>query len=532
MARRRPRASEPDAAVTEQPADVEVVPAAPGAERTAVALLDQRGRVTLWSRAAELLTGVPAATAKGRALDFLYPPGGATDGSAEQHLARAAVTRRLTTVGPRLLATGIVRARMSLIALGESDRLRAYAMTLVPAAAPAPPRVPTGALHAALETSASLRRRARGTRALRRGEPIDAETLRAAFDVTSDALLVTNEYGMIVGLNGAASQLLGEQAGTVPHRPLFAFVPVNSRVAVRRLLLRLRSEPTVVEESLAIGSLGGPPVLVRATATLVQSDAAVGPSVYWTLQRLDEGGAVDGDGTGSRPHLLVAALEQERLRLSREIHDVLGQSLTALSLEVKALEAIARGARARERVSRVRALVASTSEQAHEIARSLRPTGLADLGLVRALGSYLTEWGLRTGVATDFLATGMDSRLPDDVETTLYRVAQEALTNVARHARAKHVSVVLERTPWQVLLVLDDDGEGFDLRAPMRPGARLGLLGARERVALVGGTLSVESGRGSGTSVFARVPLDVALARRRAAPDQEESAASSERKAP
>jgi signal transduction histidine kinase len=132
---------------------------------------------------------------------------------------------------------------------------------------------------------------------------------------------------------------------------------------------------------------------------------------------------------------------------------------------------------------------------------------LDDLGLHAALRQLLGDWSRRYGIKVDLQAAGVTrERLPADVETVLYRVVQEAMTNVARHARAQHVSVVIERHGGQAIAVVEDHGVGFD---PCANGhGRLGLVGMRERVTLAGGTFEVESEAGCGTTVIARLPLD------------------------
>jgi signal transduction histidine kinase len=139
----------------------------------------------------------------------------------------------------------------------------------------------------------------------------------------------------------------------------------------------------------------------------------------------------------------------------------------------------------------------------------LHPAVLDDLGLEAALRRYTAEWSENNGVPVDFHSDGVEARrLPLQLETTLYRITQEALTNVTRHANAKRVSVLLERRPGHVSLIVEDDGGGFDAvsQASAAKG-RLGLLGMRERVTLAGGTLEIESTPGAGTTVFVRVPL-------------------------
>lgn len=204
---------------------------------------------------------------------------------------------------------------------------------------------------------------------------------------------------------------------------------------------------------------------------------------------------------------LAAASEAERRRISRDLHDSVGQLLTGLSLAAKA----ARGAdrlppAATGKLDDVLRLSDAIGKELHALAVRLRPTALDDVGLGAAVAQLVAEWTARVGVPVDYQATGLEpERLPAELETTLYRVVQEALTNVAKHARAGRVAVVLTRLGDEATAVVEDDGGGFD---PATAGkGRLGLVGMRERLALVGGTLEVESAPGSGTTVIARVPL-------------------------
>jgi signal transduction histidine kinase len=137
----------------------------------------------------------------------------------------------------------------------------------------------------------------------------------------------------------------------------------------------------------------------------------------------------------------------------------------------------------------------------------LRPPELDHLGLQAALARYVEQWSRRSGVTLDFVCTGFSGgRLPPEMEVTLYRVLQEALTNVLKHARAKSVSLVIEKSPAEVLVVVEDDGCGFDVEAPGGDG--LGLLGMRERVELAGGTLKIESASDAGTTLVVRISLN------------------------
>jgi two-component system CheB/CheR fusion protein len=211
---------------------------------------------------------------------------------------------------------------------------------------------------------------------------------------------------------------------------------------------------------------------------------------------------------------LVSAEEDERARISRELHDQLGQQLTALLLGLRALrtEGTTNGALSVEQLEQ---LTSGIARDVHTLALELRPPALDALGLVAAIESHLQEWAQRNDLEYDLHARGLDgARLPAEVETTLYRVVQEALTNVVKHASATRVSVLIERRDDTMRLVLEDDGAGFDVEHVFDlPGKakRLGLRGMYERVALLGGELDIESTE-DGTTVYVRVPVESGVA--------------------
>ena len=210
---------------------------------------------------------------------------------------------------------------------------------------------------------------------------------------------------------------------------------------------------------------------------------------------------------------LAQAQEEERRRLSRELHDEVGQHLTALGLGLQALSDVAPpGSEVDRRAARLRALASTLGQELHALAVRLRPKALDDFGLEAALLSYADDWSRQCGIAVDVHARVEAERLPAALESALYRIAQEALTNVARHSGATRASVVIERRDGHVHAIVEDDGRGFETGAPvapLSPAAGLGLLGIRERVALLGGRLEVESAPGGGTTLFVRIPIVV-----------------------
>lgn len=220
-----------------------------------------------------------------------------------------------------------------------------------------------------------------------------------------------------------------------------------------------------------------------------------------------------------RVHLLrrlTDAQESEQRRIARELHDQIGQTVTALSLGLKGLEQSLRAngceRDAGTQLRWVQTLAGEVGRDLHRVAADLRPSALDDLGLYKALAAHAAEWSRITGIKADVQALGNDSRLPPEISIAVYRCVQEALTNVVKHAAARNVSVVLEFRPDALRVVVEDDGRGFDSDMPAegtREAARprLGLSGIRERLALVGGSLNIESSRDAGTALFLQVPL-------------------------
>lgn len=203
--------------------------------------------------------------------------------------------------------------------------------------------------------------------------------------------------------------------------------------------------------------------------------------------------------------------ETERQRIARELHDSLGQYLTVMKLD---LDGIGRHEEAsdaiRARVEKLKALTVDAGQEVNHLAWEIRPTALDDLGLQTAFEQFLEEWTERASLDFDLHLKLSGRRLPPAVETALYRSLQEAIRNVANHAEASRVGIILEASDTEVRLIVEDDGKGFDWDTQRRGSgafSRLGLLGVRERLALVGGSLEVESKPGAGTTLLIHVPL-------------------------
>ena len=217
--------------------------------------------------------------------------------------------------------------------------------------------------------------------------------------------------------------------------------------------------------------------------------------------------AIENAGSVQRDALrrAVQAQEAERRRLARELHDETGQALTSILLGLAAVERTRTVEEARAAVGDLRGLVVRTLQDVRRLAVELRPSALDDFGLepaLKRLGRTVSEGGVLDVQVEAWVVPG---RLPADVETAVYRIAQEALTNVVKHAAAKRVSIVVTRLPGRVAVMIEDDGVGFDLATSRAEG--LGLLGMRERVELLDGSLKIESGPDVGTTLVVELPL-------------------------
>jgi signal transduction histidine kinase len=202
---------------------------------------------------------------------------------------------------------------------------------------------------------------------------------------------------------------------------------------------------------------------------------------------------------------VVEAQELERARLARELHDQTGQALTSILLGLRPLEETASTEDDREAVASLRELVVSTLQDVRRLAVELRPSALDDFGLATAVERLADNLREHSDLRVDLEAQLGKTRLPADVETALYRIIQESLTNIVKHAEATHISILLTQRDGLAVAVVEDDGSGFEMKTVRGEG--LGLVGMRERVGLIGGKLRIESTPESGTTVRAEVPL-------------------------
>jgi signal transduction histidine kinase len=335
---------------------------------------------------------------------------------------------------------------------------------------------------------------------------VDAKLVLIALPEGGVLQVAAAEGDSAYGVAGMQLALDGSKAGRVLERGRSERVdsvlddPEIDQQATRRLGVHSALYVPLIVRGAAIGVViahdkrGATPAFTEDDLRLAESLAAR------AAVAVDLAGRVSRDAV----RRVVEAQELERARLARELHDETGQALTSILLGLKPLEQQAQSDEAREAVASVRELVVSTLQNVRRLAVELRPSALDDFGLVAAVERLTDTFREQSGLTVDLETQLGQERLAPEAETTLYRVIQEALTNIVKHSGATRVSVLVQRQAGKVIAVVEDDGSGFDPESTRADA--VGLAGMRERVSLAGGRLQVESSPGSGTTLVAEVP--------------------------
>ncbi len=367
-----------------------------------------------------------------------------------------------------------------------------------------------------------------------------------------------DEQGRILEANLAGAAMLGTDRSRLINRSLWDFVVSTSRPIFHAFLEQVfaRTEKQVCEAALrredAAGfwasfhgtsaiSVSGPPkwcrVAVSDITSLKQAEATQGRMEALAVanrelrQEIDRRQAVEKSLRKSEEHYsrlleqsrqmqeqlrllsrqVLSTQEEERKRISRELHDVIAQTLTGINVRLAALkkEATSNTQGLERSIAHTQELVQQSVDIVHRFARKLRPTVLDDLGLIPALHTFMKHFRAETGIRVSLSAFAAIEQLDGDKRTVLYRVVQEALANVARHAQASQAEVKLQKLDGAVRMSITDDGRGFQPERVVhtKKVKRLGLLGMKERLEIVGGNFTVTSTPGKGTTVLAQIPL-------------------------
>ena len=356
------------------------------------------------------------------------------------------------------------------------------------------------------------------------------------YDFAPIGYMALNADGVILDINLAGTALLGHDRRFLTGLPLVNLLAAADREKFRELFAALQRNPRLGSKTIDVEARS--PSLRRIQLHLRAQTLRVGTNEVFAamldvtherhleaerhataerdqqraeeLQREVETRQITEGRIKGLAERLVAVQEQERRRLALNLHDQLGQRLTALRLTMDTFrDGAAATPEQQQRFERMEQIVSQMDRDVDNLAWELRPPALDEVGLEAALRELLRQWSASQRLATDLhVSLPGDERLPAEVETQLYRIAQEALNNVGKHAAASHVSLLLERRGGEVAMIVEDDGRGFDIEEIRKDASRgMGLMGMRERAATLGGDVQVEARPGSGTTVFVRLSL-------------------------
>ena len=469
-----------------------VLSAAAQATSEAMVTIDEGQRIVMINPAAQRMFGCSDTQVLGMPLSRFIP--------AEVRDAHVAHVRRFAESGrleARMGEHGVIRA---LRANGEVFAAGA-SISRVAVAGPSGPTHYFTALLRDLSHENELQQK------------IDAlnRHMRAVFELAPVAIWITDSEHIVFANRACAALFGAESREALIGRSIYSLLAPESCEAVRQTVSRaLRGETSAPTISERIARLDG---AVRDVVIAVAGLPDHGhTAVQMVITDITERTLENRDLERSRRQLrslsanLVQAREDERRRIARELHDELGQRLTALKMELSGLDGDGPG---RPRIDAMLEMIDDTVATVRRIATELRPLMLDDLGLNAAIEWLADGWARRMGVKVSLQLDAADPEVDDAARIALYRMVQEALTNVARHARASEVCIELQHGGGELRLTVTDNGAGFDEAAAFREGSH-GLMGIRERAHMLGGTLAVGESPQGGARVSVRLPLRAA----------------------
>ena len=452
----------------------------------AIFMLDRNGVIVSWNEGARRIHGYEDHEIIGKHFSFFYTPEERDAGKADVALKAAIVNERYEEEGWRIAKDGTkFWANATMTALRDDE----------------------GNLRGFSKVTRNITDQKLTQMALREAE----EKYRGIFENAIEGIFQSTPDGRFISANPAMARIFGYSS---------AAELINDRKDIEREHYvdpkRRRVFKTLIEEK---GMVHGfeleayrkdrTRIWTAENVRAVRDDA--GNLLYYegivedvTQRKLVENERVE------LLRRLVTAQEDEQRRISRELHDHMGQSLAAVLLGLKSLKVSMPAESVNKSIEYLQTITTRIADEMHSLIRELRPPSLDDLGLQTALSNYLAEWSQLTTIAIDFHANGLlNGRLDNQLESTIYRIVQESVNNVVKHAKAQNISVILEKREDRISVIVEDDGVGFDSEALLKMPAknrRFGLLGMQERVTLVGGSLDIESTPGHGTTVIVHIP--------------------------
>ncbi|HSV20047.1 MAG TPA: PAS domain-containing sensor histidine kinase [Casimicrobiaceae bacterium] len=456
--------------------------------------IDERQRVVLFNAAAEAAFQWPRRAVVGQSIDMLIPT--RFRGEHRRHVERfgrtGVTSRRMggSTVLTALRANGDEFPIEASISQHREAGERIFTVIL-----------------------RDITERATAERQLAQSEA----RLRGILDSAMDAIITVDEAQRVVLFNAAAEKMFGCPAEQAIGAPLAWFIPARFRDTHAGHVQRFGAAGVSSRRMGATRIVMG----LRRSGDEFPIDASIsqieehGVKFYTVILRdVSERVKADDELRRSKDELKElataagSAREQEKMRIARELHDELAQAMTGLKMDLSMVRMTLPGAGAEvaSRLDKMDRQIDVTIASMRRIAADLRPLALDDLGLVPALESLVDTFNQRSGVACELALSHPDFELTDAQATAVFRIVQESLTNVAKHANATQVEVTVENSAGELVVTVRDNGAGFPADAPVKPNS-YGLLGLRERAYLLGGEVRTMSAPGSGTEIEVRLPL-------------------------
>lgn len=474
-----------------------------GVQDYAIFMLDPHGCVISWNAGAVRIKGYSARKAIGRHFSLFYPPEDIARGVPDEVLGHAATAGTWEGEGWRL----------------RKDGSRFWASVLITAL-----RDGAGRLRGFAKVTRDITERQRTNELLSR----QRQLLETVLGQAAEAIVACDARGRMLFVNAAARRLAGlDPNGTTLDMTPSAWgeaydvdgqsIPTEASSIAKAL----RGESVVGRETHMVRADGSAyDVIVSATPITGNEGGIIGAVATFTDIALRKQHEAAMQPMTQRLRVLSRKLlevqEIERRHVARELHDEVGQSLTALKISLQTARRSIGDQQVLPMCEDMIATVDRLLGQVRNLSLDLRPSLLDDLGLAAALRWYVDRQSQRTGLPIRFHDEGQGPIVPPDVATACFRIAQEALTNAVRHAKADNIGITLRLHPEEIELVVADDGQGFDVEAMRRraaQGGSFGLLGMRERADLLGGLVWIDSPRGGGTTVRARFPLAASASR-------------------
>lgn len=354
-------------------------------------------------------------------------------------------------------------------------------------------------------TAVDVTERRLAEEALRQSE----ERYRELFENSRDAIYVHDLSGRYTSVNRAAEELSGYSREEILGQSFEKFIAPEDLPQVREHLCRKLGSQGETTYEIGIRTKDGRTIPVEVSSRLIyQNDIPIG--IQGTARDVTERRRAQ-EALEQFSRRLISAQEEERQRIARELHDEIGQALTAVRLNLKALQSSCRTPESLPYIEENINVVDEAVRLVSDLSFDLRPSLLDDLGLVAAVQWYVAQCGRRSGLKTDLRCDSLplERRLPRSVETAAFRILQEALTNILRHAQATHVAVKLQLVDGRLILTVSDDGIGFEHALGQKmPASTLGLRGMQERAVALNGRLDIESTISGGTRIRASLPFE------------------------